>query len=136
VSVAAGSGMKEKEMVDHKTVLVVDDTALNRKLIRTILAMRKIRVIEAEDAEKAFELIRERRPDLVLMDLQLPGLNGLEATRVLKSDPDTADIPVVILSAGSVPEDDLQMREAGCSGLILKPFATEEFLNTVSSFLY
>jgi len=128
--------MKEKEMVDHKTVLVVDDAALNRKLIRTILAIRKIRVIEAEDAEQAFDLIREQLPDLVLMDLQLPGLNGLEATRILKSDPDTADIPVVILSAGSIPEDDPQMREAGCAGLILKPFATEDFLNTVSSFLY
>ena len=122
-------------MVDHKTVLIVDDAPLNRKLIRTILAMRKIRVIEAEDAEKAFELIRERRPDLVLMDLQLPGLNGLEATRVLKSDPDTADIPVVMLSAGSVPEDDPDMREAGCAALILKPFAAEELLNTVCTLL-
>ena len=128
--------MKEEEMVDHKTVLVVDDAPLNRKLIRTILAMRKIQVIEAEDAERALELIRERRPDLVLMDLQLPGLNGLEATRVLKSNPDTSDIPVVMLSAGSLQEDDPEMREAGCAGLILKPFAAEEFLNTVSSFLY
>jgi CheY-like chemotaxis protein len=128
--------MKEEEMVDHKTVLVVDDAPLNRKLIRTILAMRKIQVIEAEDAERALQLIRERRPDLVLMDLQLPGLNGLEATRVLKSNPDTSDIPVVMLSAGSLQEDDPEMREAGCAGLILKPFAAEEFLNTVSSFLY
>jgi two-component system cell cycle response regulator DivK len=72
----------------------------------------------------------------VLMDLQLPGMNGLEATRVLKSDPATNDIPVVILSAGSLSEDDLEMRQAGCAGLILKPFGAEEFLNTVSSLLY
>jgi len=122
-------------MLDHKTVLVVDDAPLNRKLIRTILTMKKIRVIEAVDAEQALELIREQRPDLVLMDLQLPGLNGLEATRVLKSDPETADIPVVILSAGSIPEEDPAMREAGCAGLILKPFGAEDFLDTVSSFL-
>jgi CheY-like chemotaxis protein len=128
--------MKEEQMVDHKTVLVVDDAPLNRKLIRTILAMRSIRVIEAEDAERAFELIREQRPDLVLMDLQLPGLNGLEATRMLKSDPDTRDIPVVILSAGSLLEDDHQMRQAGCAGLISKPFGAEDFLETVASFLY
>jgi CheY-like chemotaxis protein len=128
--------MKEEKLVDHKTVLVVDDAPLNRKLIRTILAMRKIRVIEAEDAEQAFPLIRERRPDLVLMDLQLPGLNGLEATRRLKSDPETKDIPVVILSAGSVQEDDREMREAGCAGLILKPFSAADFLNTVTSLLY
>ena len=123
-------------MLDNKTVLVVDDAPLNRKLIRTILAKRKIRVLEAGDAERAFELIKERHPDLVLMDLQLPGMNGLEATRALKSDPATNDIPVVILSAGSVSEDDLEMREAGCAGLILKPFGAEEFLNTVSSLLY
>lgn len=123
-------------MLDNKTVLVVDDAPLNRKLIRTILAKRKIRVLEAGDAEQAFELIKERRPDLVLMDLQLPGINGLEATRVLKSDPATNDIPVVILSAGSLSEDDLEMRQAGCAGLILKPFGAEEFLNTVSSLLY
>lgn len=129
-------GMKYNETRDNKTVLVVDDAPLNRKLIRSILAMRKIRVIEAGDAEQAFELIREQRPDLVLMDLQLPGLNGLEATRVLKSNPGTTDIPVVILSAGSVPEDDPGMRQAGCAGLILKPFGAEDLLNTVSTFLY
>jgi CheY-like chemotaxis protein len=131
----AGSGMNKEGRLDGKTVLVVDDAPLNRKLIRTILGMRKIRVLEAEDAERAFELIREQTPDLVLMDLQLPGLNGLEATRVLKSDPSTREIPVVILSAGSVPEDDSQMREAGCAGLILKPFGAEDFLNTVSALL-
>jgi two-component system cell cycle response regulator DivK len=127
--------MKEEGLLDNKTVLVVDDAPLNRKLIRTILAMRRIRVIEAEDAEQAFKLIREQHPALVLMDLQLPGLNGLEATRAIKSNPDTENIPVLILSAGSVPEDDPQMREAGCAGLILKPFSAEELLNKVSSFL-
>lgn len=128
--------MKANNKTANKTVLIVDDAPLNRKLIRTILAMRKIQVIEAEDAEQAFELIREQRPDLVLMDLQLPGLNGLEATRVLKSNPGTTDIPVVILSAGSVPEDDPGMREAGCAGLILKPFVAEDLLDTVTSLLY
>jgi CheY-like chemotaxis protein len=128
--------MKEAGMLDNKTVLVVDDAPLNRKLIRSILGMKKIHVIDAGDAEQAFELIRERRPDLVLMDIQLPGMNGLEATRVLKSDPHTRDIPVVILSAGSVSEDDPEMRQAGCAGLILKPFGAEDFLNKVTSLLY
>jgi CheY-like chemotaxis protein len=127
--------MKENGPIDKKTVLIVDDEPLNRKLIRTLLSIRNIQVIEAEDAERALELTREHRPDLVLMDLQLPGMNGLEATRVLKADGLTANIPVVILSAGSIPEDDLRMREAGCAGLILKPFDSEDFLNTVSSLL-
>ena len=127
--------MQAEGMLDHKTVLVVDDAPLNRKLIRTILGTRKIRVVEAENAEQALELIRDRRPNLVLMDLQLPGLNGLEATGKLKSNPATRDIPVVILSAGSVQEDDTEMRNAGCAGLILKPFGAVDFLNTVTSFL-
>jgi CheY-like chemotaxis protein len=127
--------LSAEDSLNNKTVLVVDDQALNRKLIRTLLALRNIQVIEAEDAERALKLAREHLPDLVLMDLQLPGMNGLEATRILKSDQHTAGIPVLILSAGSIPEDDLPMREAGCAGLILKPFAAEEFLSTVSSFL-
>ena len=121
--------------MEQKTVLVVDDSDLNRKLIRTILGMRNIQVIEAENAERALEIVREKRPDLVLMDVQLPGMNGLEATRVLKANSDTADIPVVILSAGSIPDDDDQLRESGSAGLILKPFGTEEFLRTVTSHL-
>jgi CheY-like chemotaxis protein len=127
--------LEENGTLDNKTVLVVDDAPLNRKLIRTLLALRNIRIIEAHDAERALELLQDNHPDLILMDLQLPGLNGLEATKVLKSNPDTANIPVVILSAGSTPEDDSQMREAGCAGLILKPFAAKDFLNIVSSFL-
>lgn len=127
--------MKTEETMDNKTVLVVDDAKLNRKLIRAILGLRSIRVIDAENAEQAFELVREHHPDLILMDVQLPGMDGLEATRILKADPDTANIPVVILSAGSIPADDSRMREAGSAGLILKPFAAEELLETVSSFL-
>jgi len=127
--------VKKNGSMDGKTVLVVDDSPLNRKLIRTILDLKKIRIIEAGDAEKALELTRLHRPDLILMDLQLPGMNGLEATEVLKTDSETASIPIVILSAGSIPEDARQMRQSGASGLILKPFSTRELLETVSSFL-
>ena len=127
--------MKENGSMDGKTVLVVDDSSLNRKLIRTILDLKKIRIIEAGDAEKALELTRLHRPDLILMDLQLPGMNGLEATEVLKTDSETASIPIVILSAGSIPEDDRKMHQSGASGLILKPFSAGELLETVSSFL-
>ena len=127
--------MKENGSMDGKTVLVVDDSALNRKLIRTILGLKKIRIIEAGDAEKALELTRLHRPDLILMDLQLPGMNGLEATEILKTNSETASIPVVILSAGSVPEDNRQILRSGASGLILKPFSAGDLLKTVSSLL-
>jgi CheY-like chemotaxis protein len=121
--------------MEDNTVLVVDDSQLNRKLIRTILGMKKIGVIEAGDAENGLELARAKRPDLILMDLKMPGMNGLQATEVLKADSETADIPVIILSAGSVPEDDQQMRESGVAALILKPFSANELIETVCSFL-
>ena len=128
--------MHEKKQSDtRKTVLVVDDAPLNRKLIRTLLSMRNARVLESEDAEKAVELAREHCPDLILMDLQLPGMNGLEAARILKADPQTSNIPVVILSAGSLPDDARHLREAGCAGLITKPFGANEFLQSVDSYL-
>ena len=118
-----------------KTVLVVDDVPLNRKLMRAILASRNIRVIEAGDAELAIELTREHRPDLVLMDLKLPGMNGLEAARLLGADSGTAGIPVVIVSAGSMPEEDSRLQEAACAGFLTKPFSSEELMRLVSPFL-
>jgi len=125
----------EKRTDAQRTVLVVDDAPLNRKLIRTLLSMRKARVLESENAEAALELARDHRPDLILMDLQLPGMNGLEAARILKADPQTSNIPVVILSAGSLPDDAHHLREAGCAGLITKPFGAQEFLQSVDSYL-
>jgi two-component system cell cycle response regulator DivK len=127
--------MQEHEATAEKTVLVVDDEALNRKLIRAILDLENIGVIEAADGEAALMLTRKEQPDLILMDIQLPGMSGLEATEALKAEEATKHIPVVILSAGSLPEDDDRFRRTGCSGLILKPFSREDLLQTVTSLL-
>ena len=115
----------------EKVVLVVEDNALNMKLIRSLLQMGKYRVLEAEDAETGLALARQSRPDLILMDIQLPGMDGLAATRALKEDPGLREIPVLALTAHAMQGDELKALEAGCSGYITKPIDTRNFLKTL-----
>jgi len=112
-------------------VLVIDDEGLNRKLIRTFLGRELLEVIEAGDAESGLALARSEHPDLILLDVRLPGMSGLEAIRMLKTDDTTRDIPVLMLSAGSLAEDDRYFRQAGAAGLLLKPFSMQELLTAV-----
>ena len=118
----------------EKVVLVVEDNALNMKLIRSLLQMGKYRVLEAEDAETGLALARQSRPDLILMDIQLPGMDGLAATRALKEDPGLREIPVLALTAHAMQGDELKALEAGCSGYITKPIDTRNFLKTLEPF--
>jgi CheY-like chemotaxis protein len=118
-----------------RTVLVVEDNPVNRKLARNVLRSRGYRVLEADTGEEGIELARRERPHLILMDLQLPGLDGMEATRRLKADPATRDIPVVALSAHAQEADEERAREAGCAGYISKPIRLSRFPQQVRSFL-
>ena len=118
-----------------QTVLVVEDNPVNRKLARNVLRARGYRVLEADTGEEGIELARRERPHLILMDLQLPGLDGMEATRRLKADPTTRDIPVVALSAHAQEADEARAREAGCAGYIAKPIRLSRFPQQVKSFL-
>ena len=127
--------MKDSKAGRRALVLVVDDEQLNRKLLRTLLGIDGIDVIEAEDGESGLALARSENPDLILLDLQLPGMSGLEALRALKADGSSRDTPVVILSAGSLEEDGEGFREAGAAGLLLKPFSREELARTVRPLL-
>lgn len=117
--------------MDHKTVLVVEDNPLNMKLIRVLLQIGQFRVLEAENAETGLQIAREGKPDLILMDIQLPGMDGLAATRILKQDPSTQRIPVVALTSYAMEGDSERAKEAGCDEYITKPIDTREFLNTV-----
>src|SRR2546423_12707938 len=94
--------------------MLVEDNAMNRKLLRDIMEIR-FDVVEAETAERAVELLREHRPDLLLVDLQLPGMDGLTFMRLVKNDPATAAIPVVAISAHAMQEDINQALESGCA---------------------
>jgi CheY-like chemotaxis protein len=115
------------------TVLLVEDHPLNRDVVRAVLADR-FTVLVAESAEVAEALLQETRPDLILMDVQLPGMDGLTLTRRLKADPSTAAIPVVVVSARILDSDIEQGYEAGCIDYISKPITDEPnvFLERIS----
>jgi CheY-like chemotaxis protein len=103
------------------TVLIVDDNAVNLKLARVILENEGYGVRTAADAEEALELLRGWTPRLILMDIQLPGMDGLQLTRQLKADPATREVIIVALTAYAMKGDDLKMLAAGCDGYITKP---------------
>ncbi|MDQ2944152.1 MAG: response regulator [Candidatus Dormibacteraeota bacterium] len=115
------------------TVLIVEDNAANMKLAKFLLQSAGHSVLSATDAEAGLTLAREEQPDLILMDVQLPGMDGLEATALLKRDDATRAIPVIALTALAMKGDEERIRAAGCDGYIAKPLAYREFLATISA---
>ena len=113
------------------TVLIVEDNPTNMKLSTFVLESADYTVITATDAEIGLTLARESHPDLILMDIQLPGMDGLEATALLKRDDATRAIPVVALTALAMKGDEERIRAAGCDGYIAKPLDYKELLATV-----
>ena len=105
-------------------ILIVDDNAVNLKLVKVLLAKEGYQVATAADAEEALKSIQASKPRLILMDIQLPGMDGLTLTRQLKDDPSTKDIKVVALTAYAMKGDDEKARAAGCDGYITKPIDT------------
>jgi CheY-like chemotaxis protein len=116
-------------------ILVVDDHPINLKLVRVVLQNQGYEVHVAEDAEEAVELLRTIRPRLILMDLQLPGMDGYELTRRLKSAAETRDIPVVAVTSYAMKGDERRAREAGCDGYLSKPIDTEALPGIVAGYL-
>ncbi|HEY6191345.1 MAG TPA: response regulator [Bacteroidota bacterium] len=116
-------------------ILVVDDNPTNLKLACDILEMDGYDVSRAADAEEAREALRTNRIDLILMDIELPGTDGLTFTRMLKADETTRAIPVVALTAFAMKGDDAKAFQAGCEGYISKPIDTRRFSGQVSEFL-
>ena len=117
------------------TVLVVEDNAANMKLAKFLLESVGHTVISATDAESGLTLARDRQPNLILMDIQLPRMDGLEATALLKRDDATRAIPVIALTALAMKGDEERIRAAGCDGYMAKPLAYREFLATISAHL-
>jgi len=118
-----------------RTVLIVEDNPMNRKLARNVLRSRGFEVLEATTGEEALQLLARRVADLVLMDLQLPGLDGLEVTRRLKADHRTATLPIVALTAHVREVDEQRAIEAGCIGYITKPIRLAQFPKQVAAYL-
>lgn len=111
-------------MTSARMILVIDDSPANLKLIRVLLTAEGYEVLMAPDAESALTLLSTSRPQLILMDLQLPGMDGLALTRRLKSEPATRDIPIIAITAYAMKGDEDKAREAGCDGYITKPIDT------------
>ena len=113
-------------------ILIVEDNERNLKLVRDVLQVKGFTTIEAGTAEIGIELATERKPDLILMDIQLPGMNGIDALKVLRANPDTAAIPVVAVTASVMQQDRTLITQAGFDGYIGKPINIKEFLESVN----
>jgi len=116
-------------------ILIVEDNITNMKLASGLLKKGGHAIVEAADAETGLRLVRAESPDLILMDIQLPGMDGLAATGILKKDPATMGIPVIAFTAFAMKGDEEKILAAGCDGYIAKPIRYKEFLTTVNSFL-
>lgn len=112
-------------------ILVIEDHPVNRELITSLLEVHGFLVCQADTAAGGIELARTQAPCLILMDVSLPGMNGLDATRLLKSDPLTADIPVVAITAYAFAKDRVAASAAGCCGFITKPIDTRAMITEV-----
>ena len=121
-------------MSAHK-ILVIEDNPLNMELTTYILEEEGYVVIQAENAELGISLARTEPPGLILMDISLPGMDGLEATQILKGDAGTRSIPIIALTAHAMKGDEDMVRAAGCDGYLTKPLNTEELPNVVARFL-
>jgi len=115
-----------------RTILVIEDNDMEMKLMREVLWLGKYEVLEAMHAETALELARKRMPDLILMDLQLPGLDGLSATRILKGDPLLKQIPVYAVTGFAMEAEKQKARGIGFEGYIVKPFGIHDLLGTLA----
>jgi len=118
-----------------KRILVVEDTEDNRRIVRDTLSGAGYDIIEASDGAAGVAMAAQHKPDLILMDIQLPVIDGYEATRRIKADPTTAHIPVVAVTSYALSGDEAKTRTAGCDGYIAKPFSPRELLAKVRTLI-
>ena len=118
-----------------KKVLIVEDNELNMKLFHDLLDSQGYETLQTREGLQALALARQHRPDLILMDIQLPEISGLEVTKWLKDDEELSHIPVVAVTAFAMKGDEEKMREGGCEAYIAKPISVGKFIETVRRFL-
>ncbi|MBT3551751.1 MAG: response regulator [Rhodospirillaceae bacterium] len=118
-----------------KTILIVEDNELNMKLFNDLLQAHGYETLQTKDGAEAMNMTEEHRPDLILMDIQLPKISGLEITRMIKQKDDLKSIPVIAVTAFAMKGDEEKIMEGGCDGYISKPISVPTFLETVAGFL-
>lgn len=119
----------------RRCILIVDDNPMNMKLFTALVAAQGHQALQASDGFRGLDLAHQHHPDLIIMDIQLPGMSGLEAIRNLKADPATRDIPVIITTASEIHGDEEERRASGGDGFIAKPVAISEFLELVEGLM-
>ena len=118
-----------------KRILVVEDQEDNRRIVRDLLSSVGYELIEAHDGEAGIQLAKEHRPDLILMDIQLPRIDGYEATRQIKADPALRDIPIIVVTSYALSGDDKKAAAAGADAYVAKPFSPRQLLAKIQQFL-
>jgi two-component system cell cycle response regulator DivK len=118
-----------------KTVLIVEDNELNMKLFNDLLESRGCQIIQTRNGVEAVELARKHRPDIILMDIQLPEVSGLQVTQWLKDDEELRSIPVIAVTAFAMKGDEEKIRLGGCEAYLSKPISVVKFFETIDSFL-
>jgi two-component system cell cycle response regulator DivK len=121
--------------MDQQTILYVEDNEYNRKLVRQLMTRTSYRLIEAVDGESGLALAREELPSLILMDVQLPKMSGLDATRALKADARTSHIPIIVITSFALSGDREKATGAGANGYLAKPYSPRELLALVRGYL-
>ncbi len=132
---AVGAATAGDDVTMKKTVLVVEDNELNMKLFNDLLEAHGYNVVQTRDGLTALDLARKHKPDLILMDIQLPEVSGIEVTKWLKEDDALRSIPVIAVTAFAMKGDEQKIREGGCEAYISKPISVVHFLQTIDGFL-
>lgn len=132
---AAIEGRRPRASAGQATVLIVEDNELNMKLFRDLLEAHGYQTSGTSNGYEALDLVRKLRPDLILMDIQLPQVSGLEVTRWIKDDPELRTIPVVAVTAFAMKGDEERIREGGCEAYLSKPISVGKFIETVRRFI-
>ena len=125
---------EQSDATTAKTVLIVEDNELNMKLFNDLLEAHGYRVLQTREGLSALDIAREHKPDLILMDIQLPEVSGIEVTKWLKEDDELRSIPVVAVTAFAMKGDEQKIREGGCEAYISKPISVASFLSTINGF--
>ena len=121
--------------MDQKKILIVEDNELNMKLFHDLLEVHGYATLQTKDGREALQLAREHRPDLILMDIQLPEVSGLEVTKWIKAGDELKSIPVITVTAFAMKGDEEKIRSGGCEAYIAKPISVNSFLETIQTVL-
>jgi two-component system cell cycle response regulator DivK len=122
-------------MAMTKTILIAEDNELNMKLFHDLLESQGYDILQTKNGIEALQIAREKKPDLILMDIQLPEVSGLEVTKWIKEDENISSIPVIAVTAFAMKGDEQKFRDGGCEAYIAKPISVDGFLSTVERFL-